>query len=116
MERRISAGTWMALGAGISALLATALVAAAVGMHEGWKNVAVAALPLLPAVSCALATRQGRATRRLRALAVALSLAMCAVGLWGTATGLRAERPAAAWIGTACVQTEPGNRPGSAAQ
>lgn len=39
MERRISAGTWMAL--------------VAAGMNEGWKNVAVAALPLFPAVSCA---------------------------------------------------------------
>lgn len=39
MDRRISAGTWMAL--------------VAAGMHEGWKNVAVAALPLFPAVSCA---------------------------------------------------------------
>ena len=40
MERRISAGAWMAL-------------VAAAGMHEGWKNVAVAALPLFPTVSCA---------------------------------------------------------------
>lgn len=97
MERRIPAGAWVALGAGLSALLATALVAAATGMHEGWKNVAVAALPLLPAAACALASRQGWASRRLRALAVALSLILCAVGLLGTAAGLRAERPSAAW-------------------
>lgn len=74
MERRISAGTWMAL--------------VAAGMHEGWKNVAVAALPLFPAVGCSLA--------------VALSLTMCAVGLWE-------RRPV-------CGQAESGNRPGSAAQ
>ena len=84
MERRIPAGAWVALGVGLSALLATALVAVATGMHEGWKNVAVAA-------------QQGWATRRLRALAVALSLILCAVGLLGTVAGQRAERPEAAW-------------------
>lgn len=68
MERRIPAGAWVVLGAGLPALLATALVVAATGMHEGWKNVAVAVLPLLTAAAwrgaasaeSALPSRTGR--------------------------------------------------------
>ena len=42
----------------------------------------------------------------LRALAVALSLTMCAVDLWGTAAGLRAERFAFVRNGTVSAQTD----------
>lgn len=64
MERRISAVAWLALGAGLSALLATALLVSATGMHEGWRNVAVAALPLLPAVACVRAAGRSARWRR----------------------------------------------------
>ncbi|MDO4356244.1 MAG: hypothetical protein Q4E13_07035 [Clostridia bacterium] len=91
MERRISWGALLALTVSLAALLATAWMAKLLGMHEGWKNVAVAALPVLLSGGCAWTAWRGWGTRRLRAMAIALSLLLCAAGALGTTASALAE-------------------------
>ncbi len=91
MEWRILWVARMALAISSAALLATLWMTGLLGLHEGWKNVAVAALPVLLSGGCAHLAWRGHGARRLCALAIVLSLLLCAAGVLGTAASAMAE-------------------------